>query len=81
MFDAIVVYSSFLMLILEINANSLGVLRVMRIFKIVIEMKKVADHKKRIQDSIKLHNRQGSQSVSANVRKDESDCLIDRKNF
>lgn len=43
MFDAIIVQVSFLMLVLRIEARILGILRILRLVKVVIEMKRVAD--------------------------------------
>jgi hypothetical protein len=45
-FDATVVVVSFILLVLNLQAKIVGILRVLRLFKVIIEMKKVADAKK-----------------------------------
>ena len=46
LFDALVVLVSFVMLFFNNEAQALGILRVMRLVKVVIEMKRAADLKK-----------------------------------
>jgi voltage-gated sodium channel len=46
LFDSTIVLISFIMLILNLKAKILGILRVLRLIKVIIEMKKVADTKK-----------------------------------
>jgi hypothetical protein len=43
LFDSTIVLISFVMLILNLKAKILGILRVLRLIKVIIEMKKVAD--------------------------------------
>lgn len=52
------------MIALRIEAKILGVLRVLRLIKVIIELKKVADAKKARQEMIKEQKRQGSQMAS-----------------
>lgn len=42
-FDSLVVVTSYVMLLLNMKAKILGILRVLRLIKVIIEMKKVAD--------------------------------------
>lgn len=49
---------------LDLKAKVLGILRVLRLIKVIIEMKKVADAKKEQQEMIKEQKRQGSQMAS-----------------
>jgi len=46
LFDSTVVILSYIMLILDLRAKIIGILRVLRLIKVIIEMKKVADSKK-----------------------------------
>ena len=46
MFDSSIVIVSFIMQVLDLKAKILGILRVLRLIKVIIEMKKVADAKK-----------------------------------
>jgi hypothetical protein len=52
-FDSTIVIISFIMQILDLKAKILGILRVLRLIKVIIEMKKVADAKKEQQEMIK----------------------------
>lgn len=45
-FDSTIVIISFIMQVLDLKAKILGILRVLRLIKVIIEMKKVADAKK-----------------------------------
>lgn len=45
-FDSTIVIVSFIMQVLDLKAKILGILRVLRLIKVIIEMKKVADAKK-----------------------------------
>jgi voltage-gated sodium channel len=60
MFDSTIVIISFIMQVLNLKAKVLGILRVLRLIKVIIEMKKVADAKKEQQEMIKEQKRQGS---------------------
>lgn len=42
-FDSSIVLISFIMLLMNLKAKILGILRVLRLIKVIIEMKKVAD--------------------------------------
>lgn len=46
LFDSTIVIVSFIMQVLNLKAKVLGILRVLRLIKVIIEMKKVADAKK-----------------------------------
>lgn len=46
MFDSTIVLISYIMLLMNLKAKILGILRVLRLIKVIIEMKKVADQKK-----------------------------------
>jgi voltage-gated sodium channel len=56
-FDSTIVVVSYIMLILKLKAKILGILRVLRLIKVIIEMKKVADQKKEQQELIKEQKR------------------------
>lgn len=60
LFDSTIVIISFIMQVLNLRAKVLGILRVLRLIKVIIEMKKVADAKKEQQEMIKEQKRQGS---------------------
>ena len=57
LFDALVVLVSFVFLFFDSQAKALGILRVLRLVKVVIEMKKAADLKKSIELVIKQQKR------------------------
>ncbi len=61
LFDALVVLISFIMLFFNNQAKALGILRVLRLVKVVIEMKRAADLKKQIERVIKEQKRQSAQ--------------------
>ena len=56
-FDSTIVIISFIMQVLDLKAKILGILRVLRLIKVIIEMKKVADAKKEQQEMIKEQKR------------------------
>ena len=56
-FDSTIVIISFIMQVLDLKAKILGILRVLRLIKVIIEMKKVADAKKEQQELIKEQKR------------------------
>ena len=53
LFDSTIVIVSYIMLIMQLKAKILGILRVLRLIKVVIEMKKVADQQKEQKELIK----------------------------
>lgn len=63
-FDAIIVIISYYMILMNLKAKILGILRVLRLIKVITQMKKVADKKKADQEKIKKEKRQGSQMAS-----------------
>jgi hypothetical protein len=52
-FDSLVVIISFVFYVLNLKVNFVGILRVMRLIKVITEMKRVADIKKAKQEAIK----------------------------
>ena len=64
LFDMSIVISSFIMNVLNIQARIVGILRVLRLIKVIIEMKKVADERKERQEMIREQKKQGSQMWS-----------------
>mmetsp|Transcript_7813 Transcript_7813/g.7282 ORF Transcript_7813/g.7282 Transcript_7813/m.7282 type:complete len:89 (+) Transcript_7813:645-911(+) len=60
LFDNLIVVVSYVLLLINLKATFLGILRVLRLIKVIIEMKKVADQKKLMQEMIKEQKRQGS---------------------
>lgn len=64
LFDMSIVISSFIMNVLNIQARIVGILRVLRLIKVIIEMKKVADERKERQEMIREQKKQGSQMCS-----------------
>lgn len=65
--DTVVVLFTSINLFTGATMNSLRYLRLLRLFRIVLEMKEIADEKNRIQELIKQNKRQASKSVSPNV--------------
>ncbi len=65
--DTVVVLVTSIILFGGGSMNSLRYLRLLRLFRIVLEMKEIADERHRIQDLIKQNKRQASKSVSPNV--------------
>lgn len=63
-FDSTIVIVSYVMLILDLKAKWLGILRVLRLIKVIINIKRVADEKRMQQEFIKEQKRQGSQMAS-----------------
>ena len=66
--DTVVVLVTSIILFSGGTMNSLRYMRLLRLFRIVLEMKEVADEKKRIQELIKQNKRLASKSVSTNVK-------------
>ena len=56
-FDSSVVFISFAMNILSVAAKVLGILRVLRLVKVIIEMKKKSDAKRARKEKIKEEKR------------------------
>jgi hypothetical protein len=63
-FDSTIVIVSYIMLILNLKAKILGILRVLRLIKVIINLKRVADEKREQKEMIKEQKRQGSQMAS-----------------
>lgn len=63
-FDSVIVIVSYIMLILNLKAKILGILRVLRLIKVIINLKRVADEKRANKEFIKEQKRQGSQMAS-----------------
>lgn len=63
-FDSTIVIVSYVMLILRLKAKILGILRVLRLIKVIINLKRVADEKREQKELIKEQKRQGSQMAS-----------------
>lgn len=63
-FDSTIVIVSYVMLISKIKASWLGILRVLRLIKVIINIKRVADEKRAQKEFIKEQKRQGSQMAS-----------------
>jgi Ion transport protein len=63
-FDSTIVIVSYVMLILRLKAKILGILRVLRLIKVIINLKRVADEKREQKEMIKEQKRQGSQMAS-----------------
>jgi hypothetical protein len=67
LFDTIIVLVTSITLFMGVQLNSLRYLRLLRLFRIVLEMKEIADEKRRIQELMKQNKRQASKSLSPNV--------------
>lgn len=52
-FDSTIVIVSYVMLILRLKAKILGILRVLRLIKVIINLKRVADEKREQKELIK----------------------------
>lgn len=52
-FDSVIVIISYVMLILDLKLKILGLLRVLRLIKVISGMKKVVDEKRERQEAIK----------------------------
>lgn len=63
-FDSTIVIVSYIMLILNLKAKILGILRVLRLIKVIINLKRVADEKRAAKELIKEQKRAGSQMAS-----------------
>jgi len=59
-FDSAIVIVSFVMIILNLKLKILGLLRVLRLIKVIINMKKVVDDKKARQEAIKQQKKSSS---------------------
>lgn len=59
-FDSTIVIVSYVMLILDLQLKILGLLRVLRLIKVVVGMKKVVDEKRARQNEIKEQKKQSS---------------------
>lgn len=63
-FDSVIVIVSYIMLILDLKVKVVGILRVLRLIKVIINLKRVADEKREQKKFIKEQKRQGSQMTS-----------------
>ena len=63
-FDSIIVVVSYVMLILNLKVKVVGILRVLRLIKVIINLKRVSDEKRAQKEFIKEQKRQGSQMAS-----------------
>jgi hypothetical protein len=63
-FDSVIVIVSYIMLILDLKVKVVGILRVLRLIKVIINLKRVADEKREQKEFIKEQKRQGSQMTS-----------------
>ena len=66
--DTIIVLVTSICMFADVELKSLQNLRLLRLFRIVLEMKEIADEKNRIQELIKQSKRQASKSLSPNAR-------------
>ena len=60
LFDSTIVLISFMFMLLNLKAKIVGILRVLRLIKVIIEMKKVAEAKLAQEEFIKEQKKQGS---------------------
>ena len=67
-FDTVIVLVSYVMLILNLKMKILGLLRVLRLIKVISGMKKVVDEKRERQEAIKQQKKQ-SQTMSSYVER------------
>ena len=67
-FDSCIVIVSYVMLLLNLKMKILGLLRVLRLVKVIIGMKKVVDEKRERQEAIKQQKKQ-SQTMSSYVER------------
>jgi hypothetical protein len=65
--DTVIVMVTSICMFTDVELKSLQNLKLLRLFRIVLEMKEIADEKYRIQELIKQSKRQASKSVSPNV--------------
>jgi hypothetical protein len=63
-FDSVIVIVSYVMLILNLKVKVVGILRVLRLIKVIINLKKINDDKRAKKEFIKEQKRQGSQMAS-----------------
>ena len=63
-FDSVIVIVSYVMLILNLKVKVVGILRVLRLIKVIINLKRVSDEKRAQKEFIKEQKRQGSQMAS-----------------
>jgi hypothetical protein len=63
-FDSVIVIVSYVMLILNLKVKVVGILRVLRLIKVIINLKRVNDVKLAKKEFIKEQKRQGSQMAS-----------------
>lgn len=59
-FDTTIVIVSYVMLILDLKLKILGLLRVLRLIKVIVGMKKVVDEKRARQNEIKMQKKESS---------------------
>ena len=67
-FDSIIVISSYVLLVLELRIAIVGLLRVMRLIKVVSGMKRVVDDKRAREEAIKQQKKQ-SATISTYVER------------
>jgi len=60
----VIVIVSYIMLILDLKVKVVGILRVLRLIKVIINLKRVADEKREQKEFIKEQKKQGSQMAS-----------------
>ena len=63
-FDSVIVIVSYVMLIMDLKVKAVGILRVLRLIKVIINLKRVADEKREQKEFIKEQKKQGSQMAS-----------------
>lgn len=60
LFDSTIVVVSYVMLIMDLKLKILGILRVLRLIKVIVGMKKVVDEKRARQNEIKQQKKESS---------------------
>lgn len=80
-FDSIVVFISFMFLVINIQAKFVGLLRILRLIKVITEMKKQSDEAKARKEAIKAQKKQ-STSMASHVERiiDFLDRIKENKN-
>lgn len=63
-FDSSIVIVSYVMLILDLKLKILGLLRVLRLIKVIVGMKKVVDEKRARSNEIKQQKKESSSMAS-----------------
>mmetsp|Transcript_39713 Transcript_39713/g.60860 ORF Transcript_39713/g.60860 Transcript_39713/m.60860 type:complete len:189 (+) Transcript_39713:1157-1723(+) len=63
-FDSIIVFISYVFLVLDLKVKFISLLRILRLIKVITEMKRVADANKIKQENIKQQKKQSSQMAS-----------------